>query len=341
MSSSQKILVVRVGRAGDLIMITPALLSLLAAFPEAEFHLLTTAEGARVMRGFHDRLTRTYVYSRRFPRSWFRQLSLGRTLAREGFDRIYVFEAKPLYRKWLGKFSGAFFGFESATPDAHYCERCMRVVAGSMDHPVEHGWVSIPVTDVGRDKAQALLSSHGIGPDDLVVGLHPTFSGSGLPFFRDRVGMRHRNWPEENFSRLARLLRETAEVKDRKLAVIIDALPEERRIIEPIVEAASGAITLLSAPPDFERYKGLLARLDVLVTPNTGPMHVAAAVNTSLVALFSRWSVADCGPYVDPTRYEILRAEDTPHPERGLAAITPEQTAEAVWRMLDRFDRPS
>jgi ADP-heptose:LPS heptosyltransferase len=33
----------------------------------------------------------------------------------------------------------------------------------------------------------------------------------------------------------------------------------------------------------------VLERLAVLVTPNTGPMHFAAAVGTKVVALFSGW----------------------------------------------------
>jgi ADP-heptose:LPS heptosyltransferase len=51
-------------------------------------------------------------------------------------------------------------------------------------------------------------------------------------------------------------------------------------------------------------------------------MHVAAAVGTPVVALFSGWDPADCGPYAPPERVRVLRAEDTPHPERGLAAIS-------------------
>ncbi len=96
--------------------------------------------------------------------------------------------------------------------------------------------------------------------------------------------------------------------------MVIDALPEEVKYVQPIVEQSGGAITLLAAPPAFQRYKGFLSLLDVLVTPNTGPMHMAAALGTPLVALFSRWSPEDCGPYMDPARYLVLRAEDTAQP---------------------------
>ncbi|MGD9547848.1 MAG: glycosyltransferase family 9 protein [Candidatus Krumholzibacteriia bacterium] len=336
MAGRPKILIVRVGRAGDLIMITPAVRSLLEAFPAAEFHLLTGAEGNRVMRGFDPRLTKTWIYSRRFPRSWILKGPLKRAFLREGYDRIYIFEAKPMYRRWLADAAPECHGFPSTVADSHYCERCLRVVDASLPGAAARGWVDLPVTAEGRAKARALLEENGVDPDGLVVGLHPTFSGSRLPFFRDREGMRHRHWPQESFGRLAVLLREQARKEGRDLAVVIDALPEEKPIVEPVVAAAGGAATLLCAPPDFQRYKGLLAGLSVLVTPNTGPMHIAAAVNTPLVALFSRWSAADCGPFMDPARYTVLRSEDTPHPGRGLAAITPETAAAAVWDLIAR-----
>ena len=336
MATREKILVVRVGRAGDVVMITPALRALLDSFRDAEFHLLTRTEGARVLRGFDTRLTRTWLYSRRFPRSVLQKGALSRAFRREGYTRIYIFESKPLYRSWLGPAAPHVHLLSDIDGDMHYCEQCLRVVDASLSAPVVRTWLSLPVTAAGRADARTLLTAHGVDPDALLVGLHPTFSGSGLPFFRDRVGMRHRNWPAASFGSLARRLREGALDRGRNIAVIIDALPEDRRFITPVVEAAEGAVTLLSAPPDFERYKGLLAHFDVLVTPNTGPMHIAAAVNTPLVALFSRWTTDDCGPFMDPDRYEVLRSEETREPERGLAAITPEQAAKAVWRLIAR-----
>jgi len=82
--------------------------------------------------------------------------------------------------------------------------------------------------------------------------------------------------------------------------------------------------------PDFERCKALLQRLAVLVTPDTGPMHFAAAVGTKVVALFSGWKASECGPFVPAERASIVRAEDMPQGERGLAAIPPQAVLEAV-----------
>ena len=340
MRGKRKILVVRVGRAGDLVMITPALNALLAALPAAEIHLLTSAEGARVMRDYHPRLTRMWIYSRRFPRSLLMKSALTRAFVREGYERIYVLETKAAYGKWLRQVPGKIFALPPDEPQGHYCDRCLDVVQGSLDDLCPRGWVHLPVTAAGRKKARELLEENGVDPAAVLVGLHPTFSGSRLPLFRKRRDLGHRNWPPGHFARLGDLLRQQARARGREVAVVIDALPEEKPLVEPIIEAAGGAVTLLSGPPDFQRFKGLLEAMDVLVTPNTGPMHIAAAVGTPVVALFSRWAAEDCGPYTDPDRRVILRAEDTPDPGAGLAAITPEQAAAAVWDLLDRRANP-
>ena len=91
---------------------------------------------------------------------------------------------------------------------------------------------------------------------------------------------------------------------------------------------------MLSGPPDFERYKAILQRMNLLISPDTGPMHVAAAVGTKVVGLFSGKSPEDCGPFVPPEQYFILRAEDTGRAELGLAAIPPESIFEACQPFL-------
>lgn len=335
MSRNEKILVVRVGLGGDLVMITPAVNLLLQAYPEAEFHLLTTQEGQRVMKDYDPRITRFWPYKRRLLDRLTRQRKLARTLRAEGYSRVYIFEVKSFYRNWLAGIAPVVHIYTDPPGQRHFCEKFMDFVAATLDAPVERGWVTLSWSDEGLQKARRLLQEHDIAPGTTLVGLHPTFSGSSYLPFRDRKGQRHRVWPMASFARLARQLRARAEELDRPLAVVIDALPADRAVVEEIGEMSDGNITMLSAPPDFARYKGLLRTLDVLVTPNTGPMHFAAAMGTRVVALFSNWSVDDCGPFVPAEQYEVLEARHTEYPELGLKAISEQQVADAVWRMLD------
>ncbi|MBC8426541.1 glycosyltransferase family 9 protein [bacterium] len=335
MAGAEKILVVRVGLGGDLVMITPALNQLLAGFPAAEVHLLTTAEGRRVMQGYHERLTRIWLYHRRFPARLWLQRTLTRELRAQGYTRIFIMEDKPFYRNWLGDAAPLVHTLGRGAEGQHFCTRLADLVDGALPEPPPRGWVTLGYSAAGESAARQLLAAHGIAPEALLVGLHPVFSGSSRWPWSDRKGQRHRVWPPAFFARLARLLQREAAARQRPLSIVIDTLPDDRAVVESIVEQSAGAIVMLSAPPDFDRYKALLARLDVLVSPNTGPMHFAAALGTPVVGLFSGWSALDCGPFVPSDRALLLSAEDQAEPARGLAAIRPETVSASVWRILD------
>lgn len=334
MAAPRKILVVRVGRAGDMVMITPALAMLLETQPQVEIHLLTSREGARILRGYDPRLTRYWLYTRKFPRTMLLRYSLARELRSEGFDQVFVFEDKPFYATWLADIAPQVYELPAARDDMHFSERCLEAAAEGTRQTLQRRWASLPVRNEGRLRAKALLSEHGIHPEKCLVGMHPTFSGSGLPVFRNRAEKKHRHWPADSFTKLARLLTAQAQSLGLPMQIVIDALPEECSLIEPIIQDSGGLVTLLAAAPDFERYKAVLQELDVLITPNTGPMHIAAAVGTPVVGLFSGWSAEDCGPFVAPERFAALNATAGAGSQPGLAAITPEQVSEAVFRLL-------
>jgi ADP-heptose:LPS heptosyltransferase len=164
----------------------------------------------------------------------------------------------------------------------HYSERCLRLVQQSSGSATT-GWVTLPVRDEGRRRADALLRESGIDDRTCLVGFHTTSSAASAPFFRKREPRLRRLWPAQSYAQLARLLHQHARNAPFPLRIIIDVMPEERRLVEPVVKQSEGMITVISAPPDFERYKAILQRMDLLVTPDTGPMHIAAAVGTPLV----------------------------------------------------------
>lgn len=329
-----RILVVRVGRGGDLVMITPALRMLLDGLPDAEVDLLTSAEGPRILRGFDPRLTRFHLYHRRFPGSLLLRPRLRAALRREGYERIYLFESHPHYRALVEGVAPGIHALGTASQERHYCDRCLDVVEPTLTRPQPRGWITLPVTEAARAAAADYLAAHGLAGGDRLVGLHLTFSESARGRFAGRRGLKNRVWPDAAGADLARRLVAHGRSQGRPIRPVVDILPHERGLLAGFLERAGDAVTVLSGPPDFERYKAVLARLALLVTPNTGPMHVAAAVGTPVVALFSGWSPAECGPFVPPERTRTLRAEDAAGPGRGLAAISTDAVFEACRAFL-------
>jgi ADP-heptose:LPS heptosyltransferase len=322
-AQTRRILAVRVGRGGDLVMVTPALRLLLDAFPQATLDLWTGEDGPRVLRGLG--IDRFLVEPRRFPSSWLSRARLARQAA-GGYDRAYVFETHGRWARLTKSAAPEQFVLRRSSPREHFADRCLDLVEHSLSEAMPRPWASLPVTDAARARAAEYLEANGVLDARPLVGLQLTYSGSGR-FADDR---RHREWPHAEAVKLARrLAQERPDVR-----CVLDVTPDELPLLEPFLAEAGGAVTLLTGPPDFERYKAVLERLSVLVTPNTGPMHFAAAVGTPVVALFSHWSPAECGPFAPPGRAVIVRAEDQPHGERGLAAIPADVVFEALTPLL-------
>jgi ADP-heptose:LPS heptosyltransferase len=82
----------------------------------------------------------------------------------------------------------------------------------------------------------------------------------------------------------------------------------------PVVDAAGGL--------DVPTLAGVLARLDLFVTSDTGPMHLAAAVGTPVVALFGPAQPARYGPRASVER--IVRV-DLPCSPCGRVRLPPER----------------
>jgi ADP-heptose:LPS heptosyltransferase len=167
-----------------------------------------------------------------------------------------------------------------------------------------------------------------VGPGPYVV-VHP---GASVPA---------RAWPPAHHADLVRRLDAAG------YRVVVTGGPSETALTAAV---AQGRALDLGGRTDLGSLSGVLSGADVVVTGNTGPAHLAAAVGTPVVSLFSpvvparRWA-----PYGVPV--ELLgdqdaacrgtRARDCPVPGHPcLSSVTPQQVLEAVDRLLDGSGSP-
>jgi lipopolysaccharide heptosyltransferase II len=116
-----------------------------------------------------------------------------------------------------------------------------------------------------------------IGAADGVVGLFP---GSNAPA---------RRWPAERFGAVARRLGSDG------LRVVVMGAPQERSITREVCAAAPGAIDAAGAT-DLPGLAALLSMCQLVVTNDTGPMHLAGAVGTPTVTLWGPSDPAEVCP---------------------------------------------
>jgi ADP-heptose:LPS heptosyltransferase len=254
------------------------------------------------------------------------------------YEYILNFELKPKYKNIYRNTKAKVFEVDLSEPDLNIAKRFLNVVQKSVDYQIPNYWDWLPVTEEGIEKARQQLSEGGISDGDFIIGLHPSFSGSKKSVFSGKKKEYLREWPPEYFASLAKLIYKFAQNNNISIKILMDLLPEERELGESIVKMSGGVISLFTNPPNFERYKATIKRMNLLITPNTGPMHIAAAVNTNIVALFVDWDPSDCGPYMENDHYEVLRAEDYMTNEKGLIAIKPEIVLETCKKFMPGTD---
>jgi len=324
-----KILIIRIGRAGDMVMITPSLLALLDNFPEYELHILTSQDGKRVLSGFDSRVTKIYVYEKRRAQNILTRMRQFKHIQNTRYKYIFNFELKRSYKKIYINSDAKVFELDESDLQLNYAKRCLNVVQKSIEREISNYWDWVPVTDDGVEKARIQLLDKGINDTDYVIGIHPSFSGSKKGLFSRKKRDHLREWPSEYFAEVINMLAKYSDEKNLNIKIIIDLLPDEKVIGEKIVENTGNNVLLFTLKPDFQRYKALIKRMDLLVTPDTGPMHIAAAVGTNIVCLFSGKSPEDCGPYMPEEKYVALRSENYPDANVGLRAIKPQHVFEA------------
>ncbi len=146
----------------------------------------------------------------------------------------------------------------------------------------------IAVTPEDEGVVDDWLSRRGIGADGPLVGIHP---GSGI---RAPV----RRWGAEKFAEIIRRLR-----RHYGATVVLTGGGDERERVAGIIDLA-GADGVYSAAGDLSilQSAGLMARCDLFISNDTGPLHMAAAMGTPTIGLF--------GPN-SPTRYAPVGRNNT------------------------------
>ena len=326
-----RILAIRVGRVGDTVMMTPALTALLNCYPDASLTILASPEGKSLLNNYHPRVEDIWVWNRYGLgiRSHFDRKRLTRKIGESDFDLIFCFDTNPSMAGLASESKAEIYLQTVLGPPVHCARHYLNLIEQAYGKAIDDIPVNLPVSPESVEQLDVELEQMGIRPDDTLIMFHPTFSGYSRLGLRKRDARKRKLWPAENYAELARRLYVSAQDHTKNLRIIMALLPAEQSLGRKIANLSKGCVTLLVSQPGFERYKALIHRANLFVTPDTGPMHIAAAVDTRTVAMFSNKDPADCGPYMKPGRYTILRTELTEEPERGIAAIKVDDVVEA------------
>lgn len=185
---------------------------------------------------------------------------------------------------------------------------------------------SISISHERTALATEFLASQGVNEDKLVVALCP---GS--------INSRAKRWPAESFAKLADAL-----IEEGRQVVIIGSKGEED-VSSAVTKLMRHAPVDLTGKTTIDQITAILTAVDLLVTNDTGPAHIAAALGRPTLVIFGPTNPLTTRPF--SSHAEILRhppdcapcmLRDCPIDHRCMTAITVDEVLEQSRTMLKR-----
>lgn len=143
-----------------------------------------------------------------------------------------------------------------------------------------------------------------------------------------------RRWPLASFSQLATALLERW--PDTEIIVTGTAAeqPLEQEFIESLPLHYRQRVTPMAGKTNLSGLISLIRTLDVLVTGDTGPLHIAVAAQTPTVSLFSTANPRYTGPCQDSARHIIIHRPDKTASQHPMATIKADEVGQAVAKLV-------
>ena len=186
--------------------------------------------------------------------------------------------------------------------------------------------VALSVGERRRLDARALLSAEGFRSERALVALCPGSTNS-----------RAKRWPVERFAALADMLIEEAGAQ-----VALIGASEETEVSEEVARRMRARPIFLTGKTDLSMTAAVLSAADLLVTNDTGPAHVAAAVGCPVVVVFGPTNPVTTRPFSAlatvvrrPPECAPCMLRDCPIDHRCMTAISADEVFAHARRALE------
>ena len=319
---------------GDAILSVPAMKAVRERVPKAESTLLVRPGVAGL---FHSAPFIDEVWTRPRPGAieWIRT---AREMRRRGFDLALLLpnSFESALTVYLGGVRDR-IGYATDTRE-WLLNRSVRLPRGK-PHQVDyylnlvdaafgsgaHPDIEIAPTKEESASARKLLTSAGVDPSAGFIVINP-----GAAFGSAK------RWFENRFAEVADRLAD-----EMGSQVVMIGSDSERPIAEKIRESMKMPAVVLSGETDLETLVGVLALASVMVTNDSGPMHMAAALGVSTVAVFGSTDAdvtSPVGPHTRLIRHEVACSpcllRECPIDHRCMDAVTADEVVEAARRLV-------
>lgn len=331
---------------GDAVMCEPALRGLRSLFPNAQIALLVKPGVADLFAG-HSALTRVLTYDTKGRHAGLSgKWALAGQLRRQGFDLAVLFQ---------NAFEAALLTFLAGVPRRYGYTTDGRSLLLSdpvatpdrlaLVHQVRYYWdllkplgltgdPSAPELVVFPEEEQAMtgrFAQGGLSASDIVVGINPGSTYGGA-----------KRWLPERFAEVTeRLCRTIRESREQQVSVVIFGAKGEERLGQEIAARLSSRSLVLSGVTTIRELMAAVKRCNVLLTNDTGPMHIASAFQVPVVSIFGPTDWRTTSPFGNahaivrqPVDCAPCLLRECPIDHRCMTRVTVHQVHEAAVQLM-------
>ncbi|MBI4341006.1 MAG: lipopolysaccharide heptosyltransferase II [Candidatus Omnitrophica bacterium] len=336
-----RVLVIVPNWFGEALFTTPFVRALRRQSPQAHIAALGWPQAHDVLLN-NPHLNELIVYDERAAhRSLGGKWRLVGQLRRRAFDTAFILR-KSLSRTLLMALAGipARIGFDHpksgwlltrrvAPSDAllHKAATYLPLLS-AVGLRAEDGPYEYQVTEHERAQARLLLARQGVAADRPLVVLHP---GANWP---------HKRWLPERFAALGTRLIET-----QRAQIVVTGGPDDAPLAQALQRQMRHPALRLDGQTTLRQLAACLEQAHLVVSNDTGVLHIAAALGRPVVALYGPTSPQLTGPLGDPSRIIVAHHPNCPQvpcyspehpPHDGMASITVDEVYAASCQLLER-----
>ncbi len=310
----ERILLIRPDHLGDVLLTTPAIRALRSTRPEAELHALIGGWSADVVGAYPEidlvltldfpGFTRVAKKSVQSPYQL--ALATANRLRRIGYSSAVILRPDHWWGALVAKLAGIPIRVGYDLPQVrgyltesipheyqHAVQQNARLVArwtGLLsDADLEYRF---PVKAEDIAYVEGYLDEWGITPGERLICIH---AGSGTAV---------KQWPSDRWSIIADTLADQLDAR-----IVLTGADHEVATAMHIAEAMSHQPIIMAGDTRIGQLAALFQRSILALGPDSGPLHLAAAVGTPTVTLFGPADPVEFRPWGPSERHAVLTSE--------------------------------
>jgi len=335
----ERILIVNVNWRGDVLFSTPFIRAIREKYPDAFIASLVVPRCLALLKD-NPHLSEVIVFDEKGEHAGLLgKIKLIKLLRSKHFETAFLLHRSltrtllcwaagiPARIGYYTKKRAAFLTqrIDSGTEQLHKVEYFLNI-GRPLGIETENKDYELFITPQDRDYIDNLLREHGLKMNDFLVVINP---GGNWDLKR---------WPKENFAQTADRL-----IENHRAKVIITGAAGDERLAQDIASLMNNTPLILCGRTTLGQLAALMAKVSLVISNDSGPMHIALSQKTKVICLFGPTAPEITGPYGKGNYLVIQKDVGCPRPcyqldcsdNRCMKTISVDDILEAIQRITN------